>query len=91
MPICDGCEQKVPYQELDTHQRYCRGRSADEDPSTSERLTEREALYEECLETMTVRFGDLDGDDSADGPVLPSDLAGIESSNVRDPRPNDGP
>ena len=23
MPICPGCEQKVAYQKLDTHQRYC--------------------------------------------------------------------
>jgi hypothetical protein len=88
MPICAGCEQKVPYQELDTHQRYCRGRSADEDPSTSERLTAREAIFEEFLETMEWRFGGRD-DAASDGRTLPTDLAGIEGSSIRYSRPKD--
>lgn len=23
MPICPGCEQSIPYDELDVHERYC--------------------------------------------------------------------
>ena len=26
MPICPGCERNVSYQELDLHERYCRGK-----------------------------------------------------------------
>lgn len=25
MPICPGCEESVPYDRLDLHERYCRG------------------------------------------------------------------
>lgn len=89
MPICAGCEQKVPYQELDTHQRYCRGPSADEDPSTSDRLTAREAFLDECLELMNERSGGVD-EAETDERTLPTALAGIERSNVRDSRPKDG-
>lgn len=88
MPICARCEQKVPYQELDTHQRYCRRRSTGGDSSTSERLAAREALLEECLETLAERLAEGD-EEEADDSVLPKDLAGIEGSNIRYSRRTD--
>lgn len=89
MPFCAGCEQKIPYQELDTHQRYCRKRSGDESPSTAQRLTTREAMFDECLELMEVRLADEELRATVDGEALPRALAGIEGSNIRYSRPVD--
>lgn len=71
-----------PYQDLDTHRRYCRRRSTDGEPSTSERLTAREALFEEVLETMEGWDGEL-REEEADGRALPTERAGVERSTTR--------
>ncbi|NHN42690.1 hypothetical protein G9C85_13775 [Halorubellus sp. JP-L1] len=86
MPICDGCEQKVPYQDLDTHQRYCRGSQNDDDPTTAERLDARKAVFEECLELAKRRLAER-LDERGRARQLPDDPAGIEGSNLRYTRP----
>jgi len=86
MPICDGCEQKVPYQELDTHQRYCQGLQDGDDAPAAKRLGSREAGFEECLELAESRRADR-LQTRATERQLPNDPAGIEGSNLRDSRP----
>jgi len=83
MPICAGCERKVPYQELDTHQRYCRSHAESDGSSASQRLAARETMFDEYLDIVEVRHGDRKVDRGADECVLPNDLAGIEGSNIR--------
>lgn len=82
MPICKGCEQKVPYQELDIHQRYCLGDRIDAESLGVDHLDHRMAVLEEQLEIVEDRFTDHLGELET-GQELPTDLAGIEGSSIR--------
>lgn len=71
MPICPGCERKIPYDQLDIHERYCGelgsgtgGRSLQR---LDERLTELESRFKEQLQEL----------ESADEPRLSDE---VESS-----------
>lgn len=52
MPICPGCEQKVPHDHLDIHERYCQGiwSEAEVDKRATERLERRLAALEDRVD-----------------------------------------
>jgi len=76
MPICPGCEQTVPYDRLDVHQRYCAGIWSDgmRGGRSVERLDRRLANVEARLERRLREFEEdverrLAVVDSSGGPV----------------------
>jgi len=52
MPICPGCERKVPYDQLDIHERYCRKIRSDTGDRSLERLERRLTSLETLVGEM---------------------------------------
>lgn len=50
MPICPGCERKIPYDQLDLHERYCGEIRGGTGQRSLERLDERLTTLESRLE-----------------------------------------
>jgi len=84
MPICPGCERKVPYQQLDVHQRYCKGiRGRERDPgdeSVEARLSAIEDRFDERLREverdLERRLARIEGDDERTHRVSSAERSG---------------
>lgn len=63
MPICPGCEQTIPYDQLDIHERYCTGLQSQDETKrrTIEHLERRVVAIEKRLNTLS-RDADIDAD-----------------------------
>lgn len=52
MPICRSCEEKIPYQDLDVHQRYCETNELEQSKTNEsvKRLETRISILEDRAE-----------------------------------------
>lgn len=81
MPLCSGCAEKIPYQDLDIHQRYC-NRDENDETNRSNRgrqLEVRLSVFEHRIED-TVHELEHERERERSRKL---DLIGIERSNNR--------
>lgn len=56
MPICPGCEKRVPYNRLDIHERYCKELTDQPDQGRVEALDRRLRAIEQQLNRRMVKL-----------------------------------